>query len=68
MKKVKKSIYIYIYTHRYCLQSFLAEIKNLVKKILHLMCVEKRKTNKFVRKLFDLFCRHIFDYGIIRYL
>ena len=32
------------------------------------MCVENRKTNKFVRKLFDLFCRHIFDYGIIRYL
>ena len=42
MKKVKKSIYIYIYiyTHRYCLQSFLAEIKNLIKKS-YILCVLK---------------------------
>ena len=51
-------MYTCICIHKYCLQSFLAEIKRLIKKQnknktkrknVHLMCVEKRNTNKCVR-------------------
>ena len=35
--------------HKYCLQSFLAETKHLIKKIFHLMYGEKRNTDKCVR-------------------
>ena len=40
-------IYIYIYTI-YCLQS-LAETKHLIMKTSHLMCIEKRNTEKCVK-------------------
>ena len=41
--------YPYIYIHKYYLQSFLAEFEHLIKKTLHLMCIEKGSTNKYVR-------------------
>ena len=49
-KNVKKT-FIHICIHKYCLQSFLAEIKHLIKTTLHLMFVEKRNTNKCVKSL-----------------
>ena len=44
-----KKIDPYTSIHKHCLQSALAEIKHLIKKTSHLMCVEKRNTNKCVR-------------------